>query len=102
MTRWVKINGKWVKSQGSKRDYYKSDSYARELRERLKKRWVYCDTCDDKYNLAYPCVHHLPDVQTKYKSYKEIEKMYRENKNKDNQTEIVEDDEPRINKNLFE
>ena len=97
--RWIKINGKWIKSEGAKRDYYKSDTYARELRARLKKKWVYCDTCKSKYNLAYPCVHHLPDQQTKYKSYKELSKMYREAKNEKVDSDV---EEPRLNKNLFE
>ena len=99
--RWIKINGKWIKSEGEKRDYYKSDSYARELRSRLKKKWVYCDTCNDKYNLAYPCVHHLPDQQIKYKSYKELDKMYKEARNTKVDSNTSET-EPRDNKNLFE
>lgn len=27
----------------------------------MKKTWVYCDECEDKYCLAEPCIHHLPD-----------------------------------------
>jgi hypothetical protein len=99
--RWIKVKDKWVKSEGATRDYYKSDSYARELRERLKKKWVYCDTCKSKYNLAYPCVHHLPDVQMKYKSPKEIREMLRGAENKKMNIDEPET-ETNKNKNLFE
>ena len=27
----------------------------------MKKTWVYCDECEDKYCLAEPCIHLLPD-----------------------------------------
>ena len=35
--------------------------YERKLQQSMKKIWVYCDDCKEKYCLANPCIHHLPD-----------------------------------------
>ena len=33
-------------------------NYGARLRAEMKKTWVFCDVCQDKYNLGEPCVHH--------------------------------------------
>jgi len=35
--------------------------YGRRLNSQMKRIWVYCDDCGEKYCLAEPCIHHLPD-----------------------------------------
>jgi len=35
--------------------------YGRKLRQQMKRVWVYCEFCKEKYCLADPCIHHLPD-----------------------------------------
>ena len=35
--------------------------YGRILRQSMKRIWVYCEDCKEKYCLADPCIHHLPD-----------------------------------------
>ena len=35
--------------------------YERKLRQQMKRIWVYCEDCKEKYCLADPCIHHLPE-----------------------------------------
>ena len=54
----------------------------------MKDTFVYCDECKSKYNLADPCIHHLPDspeARAKYDAYKRKNK---ESKGINNQTKL--------------
>ena len=54
-----------------------SPDYERRVRAGLKKKWVYCEDCKAKYNLADPCIHHLTDSprdRKKYEIYKKARK----------------------------
>ena len=46
-----------------------SPDYERRVRAGLKKKWVYCEDCKAKYNLADPCIHHLTDSPRDRKKY---------------------------------
>ena len=56
--------------------------------KKMKDTFVYCDECKSKYNLADPCIHHLPDspeARAKYDAYKRKNK---ESKGINNQTKL--------------
>ena len=35
--------------------------YEKRLKNSMKKINPFCESCDTTYNLAEPCIHHLPD-----------------------------------------
>ena len=59
MIEWEKTsNGNWkIKNKVN----YNSPEYSRALRLSMKKINPFCEHCDTTYNLAEPCIHHLPD-----------------------------------------
>ena len=57
--------------------------YANRLRESLKKILVFCIECDDNYNLAEPCIHHLPDGYQNDMKRKAHNKKMKESKSDD-------------------
>ena len=79
--RWEKLeNGKWrlkKEYQTQKKNWYDPEE-ERRLMSKLAKHWVYCEDCEDKYNLADPCIHHLSDSpahRKKYDAWKKANKL---------------------------
>ncbi len=82
MIDWEKQpNGKWkIKNKGkSKNGYAWNDpEYRKRARSKMRKIERTCDVCG-WYNLAEPCIHHLPDD---YRSMKRKQEHWRMMKKK--------------------
>jgi len=82
LIEWEHLDsGKWKKKdlhvRGSVHTKRKINSYdpdyAKKLNETMKKIFIYCEECKEKYCLAEPCMHHLSDSEedrAKYNAYK--------------------------------
>mgnify|MGYP003711247987 CR=1 FL=1 len=57
--------------------------YARRLKESMKKINPFCESCGTTYNLADPCIHHLPDGYINEQKRKDHNKKRRESKSND-------------------
>ena len=74
MIDWEKQpNGKWkIKGRGKSKDGYawNDPAYKKLCRKMMRKIEKICDVCG-YYNLAEPCIHHLPDDYASTKRKKE-------------------------------
>jgi len=57
--------------------------YTRRLGESMKKINPFCEECDTTYNLADPCIHHLPDGYINEQRRKANNKKRKESKSDD-------------------
>jgi len=60
--------------------------YGKRLREAMKKVNPFCKECNTTYNLADPCIHHLPDGYKNDMRRKAYFKKMTESKSDDTKT----------------
>jgi len=88
--KWQKLaNGKWrpIREPHDKMNI-KDPDFERRRMSKLRKLFLYCDICHEKYSLADPCIHHLsdsPDHAEKYKRHKALLKKSGEPKQDETQ-----------------